>query len=160
MGRSLPSATKLTRCVTSPYRGHMHFRAVFSCVVIGGPNHHTDYLLLFFLYHFLNTKRSCQWQAAQDTSTRRSREEQLPVTGPTARTPWEVICRTREKQLLHLMAFHTIRVQTETTAQNTSQRRVRLGISLYLVCACCRQLPWLALVNLQHLIQFLLLLVN
>lgn len=61
-------------------------------------------------------------------------------------------CRTREVQHLHLRAFHTIPVQTEIAAQNTSQRRVRLGILLYLICAHCRQQPWFALVYLQHLI--------
>ena len=40
------------------------FIAAFTCTAKWGPNHHTDYLCLFFLDHFFNTKRSSHQQTA------------------------------------------------------------------------------------------------
>lgn len=156
MVRNVPSTTKLPFCVPSLCHVHHHFfRAVFKYMVIWGPNDHIDYLLFFFLYHFLNTKGALSSKMWALVSARRSMaaaKKQLPVASLTAWTPWEVVCRTREMQPLDLMAFHTLFVRTETTAQNTSRGRAGPGGSLCFICACCRRWPWLALMSLPHLI--------
>lgn len=56
------------------------FRAVFTYMVKRETDHPTDYLLLSFLYHFLDTKRRSQWQTAGDASAGLRTSSRSPVS--------------------------------------------------------------------------------
>lgn len=132
MVRRLPRATKLPFFVPSLYRWHVHchFLEQRSHIWSNGGQIITQisYLCSSFIT-FLIPKgalgsKLLEMRALVSAGTSTAAvKERLPVAGLKARTPWEVICRTHEMQLLDLMAFHTVLVQAEITAQNRSQRR-------------------------------------
>lgn len=161
MVRSLPSGAKLPIFVSSLKRGHVHCHLLeqrshmrsYGVQIITHITHFCSSFITFLIPKGHLSGKLLETRALVSAGRRTAAaRKQLPVTGLTARTPWEVICRTREMQPLDLTAFHTIPVQTETTAPNTSQRRTGLDSLLYFVHARCRWRPWLALMCLQHLI--------
>lgn len=124
MGRSLPSATKLACCVTSLYRGHRHYPFSELCSHVwsyGGQIiaqitcYCSSFITSLILKGALRGKLLGHehWEE-QGGAAPSHRSHSTDTLGSHWRTP--------EMQLLHVMAFHTILVQTETTAQNTSQR--------------------------------------
>lgn len=97
------------------------FRAVFSCMVVRALKHHTDYLLLFFLITSLILRGALRGKLL-GTEHWEEQGGAAPSHCSHSKGTLGSHCRTPEMQLLHVMAFHTFLVQTQTTAQNTSQR--------------------------------------